>query len=417
MPTAPLEYLIPCAIALGLGLLVGMQREWKASSIAGIRTFPLITLLGAVLAILAEPFGGWVVAAGLVGVAAMLFIGNIARMGQGEPNPGLTTEMAALVMFSVGAALVAGLTELAVIIGGVVAVLLHWKEPLHTFVRRIGERDIRAVIQLVLIALVILPALPNQAYDPYEVLNPFKIWLMVVLIVGISLVAYVIYRMLGARTGAIVGGILGGFISSTATTVSYARNTREHAALAPLAALVILIASTIVNVRILIEIGIVAPQLLPVAAPPMGVMLGLMTILCLLMVLRVGRREAENLTYGSPTQLRAALIFGALYAIVIFAVAAAKEHFGTRGIYILAGISGLTDVDAITLSTAELFNAGQVTAETAWRVILLASMSNLVFKAAAAGILGNLRLLVWVAILFGISLAGGGLLLAFWPAP
>jgi uncharacterized membrane protein (DUF4010 family) len=238
-----LGHLEALAIALGLGLLVGLQREWTVAPIAGIRTFPLITLLGSFSAILAEEFGGWVLGAGLLSVAVMLFMSNLARFEQGESDPGLTTEMAALVMYGVGAALVAGYTVPSVATGGVVAVLLHWKEPLHNFVRRIGATDLTAIMQLVLIALVILPVLPDAEFDVYRVLNPFRIWLMVVLIVGISLGAYVAYKLLGPRVGSVLGGVLGGLISSTATTVSYSRQVSGRPAAPPLAALVIQLAT------------------------------------------------------------------------------------------------------------------------------------------------------------------------------
>ena len=256
----------PLAIALGVGLLVGMQRERETSPIAGIRTFPLITILGSLSAMLADAFGGWVLAAGFLAVSAMLLIGNLVQFGKDEIDPGLTTEMAGLVMFGVGAALVKGYTAPAIAVSGVVAVLLHWKKRLQNFVDKISGGDFKAIIQLVLIGLVILPVLPNQTYGWYNVLNPYKIWLMVVLISGISLIAYVAYKLLGARVGTILGGMLGGLISSTATTVSFSRQAKTRSDTAPMVSLVILIASTIVFGRILLEIGIVAPEFLPTAA-------------------------------------------------------------------------------------------------------------------------------------------------------
>ena len=405
----------PLAIALCVGLLVGMQRERKASPIAGIRTFPLITLLGSFSAILADAFNGWVLAAGFLAVSVMLLVGNLVQLREGTIDPGLTTEMAGLVMFGVGAALVKGYTASAIVISGVVAVLLHWKQPLQHFVGQISERDFKAIIQLVLIGLVILPMLPNQTYGWYNVLNPYNIWLMVVLISGISLIAYVAYKLLGARTGAILGGVLGGFISSTATTVSFSRQTKVNPDAASIASLVIMIASTIVFGRILLEIGIVAPEFLSQAAAPLGIVMGLMGLLCVPRFLRVGQNSIENPTHNNPAQLKTALIFGGLYAVVLLAIAAAKVHFGARGMYLVAMLSGLTDMDAITLSTAELVKTGHVTADTGWRVILLAALSNLVFKGGTVALLGSRRLLFSISILFSIALGGSVLLLIFWP--
>ncbi len=405
----------PLAIAVGVGLLVGMQRERKASPIAGIRTFPLITLLGSFSAVLADAFNGWVLAAGFLAVSVMLLVGNLVQLREEEIDPGLTTEMAGLVMFGVGAALVKGYTAPAIAVSGVVAVLLHWKQPLQKFVVKISENDFKAVIQLVLIGLVILPMLPNQTYGWYNVLNPYNIWLMVVLISGISLLAYVAYKLLGARVGAILGGALGGFISSTATTVSVSQQTKAQPDAAPMASLVILIASTVVFGRVLLEIGVVAPEFLPIAAAPLGIIMGLMGVLCVICFPRVRQNRIANPTHNNPAQLKAALIFGGLYAVVLLAVAAAKARFGTGGMYLVAVLSGLTDMDAITLSTAELVKTGRVPTDTGWRVILLAALSNLIFKGGVVALLGSRRLLISIAILFSIALAGGVLLLVLWP--
>ena len=203
------------ALALGLGLLVGLQREWTAHHLAGIRTFPLITVLGTVLANLSQSQGSWLVEAGLLAVALTVTVGAVTSFLQSKQTPGLTTEIAALVMYAVGAAVGYDQTALGLIVGGGVAVLLQWKEPLHSFVQRIGETDMRAIFQLAVIALVILPVLPNKNYGPYGVLNPFEIWLTVVLIVGISVGGYIAYKFLGAKAGTLLGAVLGGLMFSS----------------------------------------------------------------------------------------------------------------------------------------------------------------------------------------------------------
>ena len=184
-------------IALGLGLLVGLQREWAEDKRAGIRTFPLITLFGVVCALLAEVYGGWILVGGLLTLGAMMVVVNWSRGAEGEAHPGPTTEIVALLMFAIGATLVLGRTAVAIVTGGIAVVLLQGKKPLHGFVAHAGEADLRAEFRLVLIALVILPVVPNQTFGPYDVLNPFHIWLMVVLIVGISLGSYLVSRFLG----------------------------------------------------------------------------------------------------------------------------------------------------------------------------------------------------------------------------
>jgi uncharacterized membrane protein (DUF4010 family) len=409
---APFQQL---AVALGLGLLVGLQRERADPAIAGIRTFALITVLGSVAALLGRAFGGWVVALGLLAAAALVMSGNLVRLKTGEADPGQTTEFAALVMYGVGALLVIAPISVGVVLGGAVAVLLHLRDPLHRFVGRIGEKDIRAIMQFVLIALVILPLLPDRPFGPYDVLNPYQIWWMVVLIVGLSLAGYVAYKLFGAKAGTVLSGALGGLISSTATTASYARRTKDTPDTARLAALVIMIASTVVFARVLLEIAAVAPGQFREMGPPLGAMLGVGIVVSLIAWFFGRSQEGELPEAGNPAELKAALIFGALYAGILLAVAFARERFGTAGLYTVAAISGLTDVDAITLSTSRLV-AGGLDPGTGWRAILLAAMSNLIFKGGIVAVLGSRGLFARVALLFGLALGGGGLILWLWPA-
>ncbi|WP_145174849.1 MgtC/SapB family protein [Rubripirellula lacrimiformis] len=410
-----MEPYLALAISLGLGLLVGLQRQWKVSEIAGIRTFPLITIFGTLCMMVGGDQQAVVCAAGMISIAIMLMIANVAKIRAGQFDAGMTTEVAALLMFGIGCAVGVGQTGPAIVATGIAAVLLHWKRRLHGWVDAMTDKDLRSVMHLALIGLVILPVLPDRTYGPYGVLNPYDIWRMVVLIVGISMVAYVAYKLLGARVGAILGGVLGGLISSTATAVSYARQTKLAPETSGMAALVILIASTIVNFRVLVEIGLVAPSLLKFAALPISALLLLMAVECVLLYWPLRKMEAQAADHDNPAQLKPAIIFGILYALVLFMVAAAKEMFGDQALYWIAGVSGLTDMDAITLSTAKMFNEDHIDAGTAWRVIMVATMSNLFFKAAAVAMLGSRTLLLYVACTFGIAALGGAALLAFWP--
>lgn len=406
----------PLSIALGLGLLVGLQREWDKHELAGIRTFTLITLLGAITALLARDFGGWIIAAGLLGLAALLITGNQMRGSRSaDASIGQTTETAALVMFCVGAMLMAGYTTPAVVIGGATAVLLHLKNRMETIVGSLSADDVRAIFQFVLIAMVILPLLPNETYGPYDVLNPFKIWLMVVLIVAIGLSAYVTYRIVGVRGGSILGGVLGGLISSTATTVSYARQCKSNPKLVGTASFVIVVASTIVLIRVAIEIAAVAPGLLPEMVPPFVAMFVLMAAISGWLFLRLQQDKAKPTEYKNPSQLKPALIFGGVYAVVLLLVAFVQDHFGDTAIYAAALISGLTDVDALTLSVAALFNQDRLPGDTSWRAIMLATLSNLAFKVGAAGVLGGAALFRVVGIAFGATIVAGLAVIFLWP--
>jgi uncharacterized membrane protein (DUF4010 family) len=402
-------------ISLGLGLLVGLQRERSASRLAGFRTFPLITVFGTISSVLSLTFGGWIVALGLAALAGIIVVGSLARQKIGETDPGLTTEAAMLVMFCVGAYLPVGHASVAVALSGTVAVLLHLKPQLHSLAAKIGDQDFKAIMQFVLITLVILPVLPNRTFGPYEVLNPHKIWLLVVLIVGISLAGYIAYKLFGERAGAVIGGILGGLISSTATTVSYSRRARQSPSTSGLAALVIALASTVVFARVLIIAGSVAPQNLRAIGPPLAAMLGVLVVFVIFMFLATKQNHTGMPDQGNPSELKSALIFAALFAVVWLAVAAAKENFGDRGLYVVGVLSGLTDMDAITLSTAQFVQDGKLSTETGWRLILVASMSNLVFKAGTVAIIGNRALLVRAGTFFGLAFVAGALILIFWP--
>ncbi|HSH41560.1 MAG TPA: DUF4010 domain-containing protein [Arenicellales bacterium] len=409
-------YLQDLVIAIGLGLLVGLQREWRSERPAGIRTFTLITVLGSLCAFAGGEQGYWLLAAGLLAVAAILWLGNwLTRRGTEDREHGITTEIAALVMFLVGAMPVAGYTEAAIVTTGATAVLLHWKDPLHDFTRRIGAEEFRAIIQFVLIALVLLPILPNRAYGPFAVLNPFKIWLMVTLIVGINLVSYVIHRAMTARKGALVGGILGGMISSTATTVSHARQSSAAGIRPQTMAVVIVMASAVVNIRILIEIGIIGPGLLAQALAPFAILLVFMTGCTLLLLRRETEAGATELEHRNPAEVRTALSFGVLFAVVILVVAAVESKLGIEAVYVVAAVSGLTDVDAMTLSIADLFQAGRMDAGDAWRVILVASLSNLLFKFGITAVFGTPAVVKSVALVFGLTSLLGVALVLWWP--
>ncbi len=403
-------------IALGLGLLVGLQRERVASRLAGVRTFPLVTILGVFCATLAQSFGGGVVAAGFLALAGLIIIGNIAEYRAGTVDPGRTTEVALLLMFALGAYLVVGLTEIAVAVGALVAVLLYLKESLHGVTAKLKETDVKAVMQFALISLVILPVLPDRFFGPYGVLNLRHIWLMVVLVVGLSLVGYVIYKFLAPSAGTLMGGLLGGFVSSTATTVSYARRSAASPLSSGVAGVVIMIASTIVLLRLLLEIAVVAPPFWAVAGPPILTLLTVLGLFSLWLWFR-GRKEQDEIpAVENPCEMKSALLFGLSYALVLLGVAAASEHFGNRGLYVAAALSGLTKLDAITLSTSQLVNTGRVDGQTGWRLILVAVMANLFFKGVIVAVLGHKRLLHKVTVFNVVGTMVVIAVLLFWPS-
>ncbi len=403
---------LPFVVALALGLLVGLQRQLTHSSIAGIRTFALVSLLGAVAARFAISFGAAPLAAGLLGLAALLVVGNLAKLRAGEVDPGLTTEVAVLLMYGVGALVVTGPRELAIALAGTVALLLHGKARMHAFADELGERDVDAIMRFVLISLVVLPLLPDRVMGPFSVLNPFDVWRVVVLIVAIGLAGWVALRFVGERHGALLGGLLGGVVSSTATTFAAARHAHRSAAAKDFAVCVVLLSSGVVFVRLAIEIAIVSPSLLRQTGGALAALALLLVGMGMLASRGIEPRAGPPAEPENPAELRPALVFGALYALVLLASAAAKDHLGDGGLQAVAAVSGLTDVDAITLSVARLYAAGSLDAPVAGRAVILAASSNLAFKAGLAGVIGNRALLAAVAPRFLLAgLLGGGVLL------
>ena len=401
------QSLVRLGVALALGLLVGLQREKVASRVAGVRTIALVTLFGAVAGLGSSWFGAWLVAAGAVALAALLVMANVAKLRE-APDPGITTEVAVLLMYGLGAYAAVGHLPAAVVVAGAVVLLLHFKQPLHRAIGTLGERDMTAIMQFALVTLVILPLLPDRTYGPYDVLNPRQVWWMVVLIVSINLAGYVAVKLLGASSGTVLSGVLGGLVSSTATTIAYARRSAGAADAANRAAFVIVVASTVSMARVLVEVAVVAPSRLSAVGTPLALMLTWMVLVASAAYL-MGRRagNAELPQSGNPAELKPALVFAAIYAAVTLAVAFAKARFGDSGLLPVALVSGLTDVDAITLSTANLAESGRLEPATTWRLILIAVLANLAFKGACACVLGSRTLRVWVVALFGAAIAGG----------
>lgn len=409
------QILLVLSTALGLGLLVGLERESVKSRTAGLRTFGFTTLAGALAGLLASSFGALPLVAGLLFIAVLVVVSNYVKVRAGDVDPGMTTEIALLVMYLVGAWLAVGEMSIGVVVGGTVAVLLHSKNRFQKLMERLGRDDIRAIMRFALLALVILPILPDREYGPYDVINPFEIWMLVVLIVGISLSGYIAYRFFGSGARVLTGGLLGGVISSTATAVSYARRTGRQPDSAVLSTVVILISTAVVLVRVMIEIAIVSRAVLPRMILPFVILFVVSTAVAGALWWRSRGQDSELPEQENPAELAPAMMFGFLYALVLLGVAWTRQNWGATGVYALATVAGLTDVDAITLSNASLAAAGQLPVSVAWRAIVVAFISNLAFKAAICGFLGGRELLLRVGTMFLIIGAVAAGLVVFWP--
>lgn len=406
-------------IAFGLGLLVGLQREKTDNHMAGVRTFTLISILGVLAGFLSRAYDNPFILPILgLCIAAMLMMANYIKIKKfDEADVGQTTEVAALLMFAIGAYLVVGSQLIGVMIGATMAILLYVKEHLHDFIEKLSNKDLSAIMTLAGISLIILPILPNETIGPLDVINPRNIWLMVTLIVGISVVGYFIYKIVGKKAGIISNGILGGLISSTATTVSYARKTKDSKDINRLAVFVITTASVVSMVRVVIEVAVVAPEKLSAVILPIAMQIIIMTVICVILFYLINKKESndEMPEPENPAQLKSAIIFGLLYGFILLLVAFTKQQFGNNALYIVSIISGLTDVDAITLSLSQMMKGERLQTDLGWKLILLATISNLVFKGIMAIVIGAKGIAKWIAISFGIAIISGLLIIWLWP--
>ena len=379
--------------SLAIGLLIGLERERRSSAKAGLRTFALVALLGTLSGLLAEKTGsGWILSAGLLSVGAMIIAAYINRPDDAGDS-GTTSVVAILVCFCLGAAVWFGYGTLAVMLGIATTVLLYFKAELHGLSSQLTSKDLISILQFAVLSFVILPILPDRNYGPYEALNPHQAWLMVVLVSGVSLAGYAALRLAGPQHGAPMMGLLGGLVSSTATTVVFSRHAHAHAALARTAMVVIMVASLMVLLRLTVMAAVVAPDVIEPLAKVFtgGLVLGLA-------VTAFGWRRLEAQgelpmpEVRNPTEIRTALGFGALYAVVLFCSAWLSDVAGAKGMYAVALASGLTDVDAITLSSLRLFSIDKLSAGQAVTAIALAVLSNLTFKAGLILTLGGWKL-------------------------
>jgi uncharacterized membrane protein (DUF4010 family) len=400
------------AASLGIGLLIGLERERNPAAKAGVRTFALIALTGTLAAFVDAALGGaWVVPVGLAAVAAML-IAAYWRIGA-EEEPGTTTVAAAAVCYLLGVMVGTGETAIAGALAIGVTALLYFKPEIEGFSTALERHEQVSVLQFLIVTFIVLPILPDRAYGPYEVLNPRQIWLMVVLVSGIGLASYVALRLAGERAGVLLAGALGGLVSSTATTVLYAQRSREGPAMERMALMAVPIANMVPLARIALLAFVVEPRMLAVLAPALGAALAAGLAVTAVFLRRAGRGAPPPVPeFRNPAALATALQFGALYAVVLFVSAWLSEIAGAHGLYAAALASGMVDIDPITLSALNLFGEERVAARAAALAIGLAFLANVAFKLGVlAWYNGRVaRQVLWPLV---AALAAGGAVLAF----
>lgn len=392
-------------VALAVALLVGIQREWVQeekkqivgrppnAAFGGVRTFTLIGLAGAVAAHLSLVFdNAFVFVAGLVVVCGFLALGYMADIRAG--HAGLTSEAAAVIVFLSGAIAVADEMALAAAVGVTTTAVLTAKAELHRFAHLLEREDVYATVKFAVVAVLVLPILPTRTFgpSPFDATSPFKIGLMVVFISAISFAGYVAIQLVGADRGVAVTGVLGGLVSSTAVTMALSGHSKQARRLVRPLGLGLFLAWTIMFIRILLEIAVVNLELLAHAWLPItaGGVVGLLTAGLLYLGGREARRQTDPSEFSNPFRLLPAIQFGLLYGAVLVVSKLATEQLGDIGVYASALASGVADVDAITLSMAELsIDDGPIEDATAARAIGLAAVSNTVVKGGIVVAIGS----------------------------
>ncbi len=349
---------------------------------AGIRSFGLIGLLGGLWALLGRHMGPLILGIAFAVLASVLIIAHLNDVKKSQ-DVGITTVLAAMVAFALGALAVEGYLALSAAGAVVTTILLSLKPVLHRWLQQLRTEELYSGLKFLLISLVILPVLPNREIDPWQSLNPYLIWWMVVLIAGISFVAYISIQLIGTRKGILATGLLGGLASSTATTLHLSRLAQDKTLLV-IAASGIVISSATLLPRVFIEVMVVNHQLLPYIWPPL---LGMLTVsLLAVFILRPWKKIDNRLApppMTNPMELTPAIKFGLLLALIMFLSKALQAWLGDTGIYLLAAASGLADVDAITLSLASMARS-QLSPQLASQAIILAVLVNTLVKALLA---------------------------------
>jgi len=389
------------AIACLIGALTGLEREKHRATEGigdspGLRTFILVAEIGAIAGWIARSQQApWIIGVALVAVAAAIMTGYVVAARVGTGALGLTTEVAALVVCLLGAMTTLGYAPLAIGLAVVTAAILAYKQSLHGIVERLGWDDVYAGLRLLIAAFVVLPLLPDQPIDPWGALNPASLWRLVLLISGLSLVGYVATRWLGEQRGAALTGITGGLVSSTAVTLSFARESRAGGRAATALAGGILLAWAVMFGRVVVEVFVVNPAILGRVLPPFLAMGVAASVVAAWLIRRSmhdqdsGTRR-EDVLLRNPFSLTAAAKFAAFFAVVLVVVKVAQQNFPTTGLYVVAALAGLSDVDAITLSMAQQAKSGDAAAPIA--AIVIAVLSNTLVKAGMVAALGSVSL-------------------------
>jgi uncharacterized membrane protein (DUF4010 family) len=399
------------AISLAIGLLVGLERGWRTRDeqdhqrAAGFRTFALSGLLGGVTGAVALQTNGLVI--GFVFLAyAAAFAAFHWLEAKAERNVSVTSVVAGMLTFLLGTMSVAGDPRVAIACAVAMTGLLALREWIHSGIASLTWHELRAILILLAMSFLLLPVLPNRTIDPWNSVNLYEIWLLAILTAGISFVGYVAVRILGDRLGIVTTAIAGGLASSTVTTLTFARLNREHPGSFGLLSAGILISGAVMLARVAavavaLNLALFGPLVLPLASAATILAMG-----AAILLLSNIERNAPKLLIQNPLAFRTALKSAAFIGAVILTAEIVRQTFGSTGVLMVAALSGIADVDAVTISMARL-GGGDLNLTIAAQAIMIAVSVNTIAKAMIAGWAGGRDIGILVGGISGVAIAAG----------
>lgn len=407
-------------IALLLGAIVGTQRGWvmrnsvEGSRVAGIRTFSLVGLLGGLVGILANIYTPLLIGFAFIALVILTCIAFVIQQKK-SGDVSITGVVSIMVVFVLGNLAVSGEAVLAAAAAVITAVVLDNKRELHQALQKLQEYELDAALRLLLISIVMLPLLPNQSYGPWNALNPYEIWWMVVLIASISFVGYFAIKIGGAKRGILFTSVFAGLSSSTALTLQFSHLSREQASISPLLASGILLSCGTMFPRLLIVLSVINPQLVKLLWP---IVMAMMVALYIPAWWIWRRSEVEQIEQSNkqtnPLALQSALFFGLVLAVIMLLAHALSDWFGNAGVLILSALSGITDVDAISLTLGRQ-STQTLSVTTAALGILIAASVNTIVKMGMVIAIGDKKLWRLIApVMTGCVVVGAGVFMALY---
>ncbi len=404
------QLLLRLLVAVAIGMLLGLEREYTHKEdqelFAGIRTFPIVAAFGFLAIFIANQFAPWIFIASLFGLMSFIIVSHYVRAKKGEY--GGTTDFTLIISFILGALVYLGFLHIAIAATVLILILLSLKIRIKKLMGKIDYNDIASLIKFCIISLIILPLLPNQTFGPYNVLNPHTIWFFVVLIASINFIAYLFMRFIGGNRGILLTGVAGGLLSSTAVSLSFSQKSRDDShPYSRYYAVAIVLASSIMFLRVIAITYIFNTAVVKELYLPL-VLMTLAGLVASFLLIKSQKKikSKQDMEFKNPLNLGGAIMFGLVFAIIMVLVSLAKEFLGDRGVYLVSALSGLHDVDAITVSVAKLAET-KLTIDVVKNAIITGALANTFVKFLITLFVGDRKLKKYSAYGFGSIFAMG----------